>query len=260
MIDTLTDQPAVFFLVLTLVLSLVALFGSYALAARYAPQRDGRDENAFGLGQTAIFGLIVLILAFSFSFAAERFEARRALVVEEADGVAAAYDHMDYLPPARRDIERDLVRRYTGARIRALGDVSYTWEDSPNAQAANGYYRRLWDMATADVRADRRDVAYLTLAEEIDKAGDIAEYQVAAVNNHIPPPILGIVILCTLVGAALLGLTFGRVRSPNRALSVIFCVLFAATVFTIVDMDHPKGGLLQIDVAPLQNAFHDMRP
>ena len=78
MIDAFLGQPAVILLVVVLVLSLLALFAGYKFASRKAAGAAGRDENAFGLGQTAIFGLIVLILAFSFSFAAERFEARRA--------------------------------------------------------------------------------------------------------------------------------------------------------------------------------------
>ena len=152
------------------------------------------------------------------------------------------------------------MRTYVAARIEALGEGAYFWENGPLEHKAKALHERLWEMASADVRADRHNVAYLALAEDFDKMGDTADFQVAAINNHVPVPILGLVLLCTLVGAALLGLTFGRVQSPNRALSIIFCVIFAATVFTIVDMDHPRGGLLRIDVAPLQNALDDMKP
>ena len=180
-------------------------------------------------------------------------------MVEESVDVGDSYAHTDFLPPKRRDIERDLIRKYVTARIGALGEVDYNWEEGPQGEKAHALHAKLWSMATADVRADRHNVAYLQLAENFDKMGDTADFQIAAINNHVPLPILGIVVLCTLVGAALLGLTFGRVRSPNRALSVIFCVIFAATVFTIVDMDHPSGGLIQIDVAPLQNALDEMK-
>jgi hypothetical protein len=259
MIDVLASEPAVFFLVVALVLSLLALWGGYAYAARAKAQNDDRDENAFGLGQTAIFGLIVLILAFSFSFAAERFEARRALVVQEADAVGAAYAHLDFLPLAQRSAAQTLMHDYAAARVGALSETTYAWNDGPSTSKARAIHERLWELASADVRADPYNVAYLSLAETIDKMGDITDFQTAAINNHVPAPILGIVILCTFVGAGLLGLTFGRVKSPNRALSLIFCVIFAATVFTIVDLDHPKGGLLKIDVAPMQNALDDMR-
>jgi len=259
MTDVLASEPALFFLVVVLVLSLLALWGGYVYAARPRDKDTDRDENAFGLGQTAIFGLIVLILAFSFSFAAERFEARRALVVQEADAIGSAYAHMDFLPVARRTIEQTLMHDYAAARVGALSETTYAWDDGPNTKRARAIHERLWEMASADVRSDPHNVAYLSLAETVDKMGDITDFQTAAINNHVPAPILGIVVLCTFVGAGLLGLTFGRVRSPNRALSLIFCVIFAATVFTIVDLDHPKGGLLKIDVAPMQNVLDDMK-
>jgi hypothetical protein len=53
-------------------------------------------------------------------------------------------------------------------------------------------------------------------------------------------------------------LTFGRAKSPHPILSAIFCVLFAATVFTIIDLDHPQGGLISVDIAPLQATLGDM--
>lgn len=259
MIDALASEPALFFLVVVLALSLLALWAGYAYAARTRGQNTDRDENAFGLGQTAIFGLIVLILAFSFSFAADRFEARRELVVQEADAVGAAYAHMDFLTGAHRALEQKLLHDYAAMRVGALSETTYAWDDGPFTKRARAIHERLWQLATADVRSDPYNVAYLSLAEEIDKMGDITGFQTAAINNHVPAPILGIVILCTFVGAGLLGLTFGRVESPNRALSVIFCIIFAATVFTIVDLDHPKGGLLKIDIAPMQNVLDDMR-
>jgi len=258
MTDVLASEPAFFFLGVVLVLSLLALWGGYAYAARARGADSDRDENAFGLGQTAIFGLIVLILAFSFSFAAERFEARRALVVQEAEAVGSAYAHMDFLPEGKRETEQALVRKYVAARIRALGETGYAWNDGPSTHEARTLYGRIWHDTAAEVRSDTHDVAYLALAQEVDRMGDVTEFQTAAVNNHVPLPILGIVILCTFVGAGLLGLTFGRVGSPNRALSLVFCVIFAATVFTIVDLDHPRGGLLKIDIAPMQNALDDM--
>jgi hypothetical protein len=53
-------------------------------------------------------------------------------------------------------------------------------------------------------------------------------------------------------------MTFGRARSPHAILSTIFCLLFAATVFTIIDLDHPQGGLIGVDVAPLQSILSEM--
>lgn len=63
----------------------------------------------------------------------------------------------------------------------------------------------------------------------------VSNRQEAALNNHVP-----------------------RAKAPNPVLAVIFCLLFSATVFTIIDLDHPQGGLIGVDVAPLRNILGEM--
>lgn len=259
MLDSLLVQPdPIYFLIVVFVLSLLALTAGYFAAVTWRKTENDRDEAAFGLGQAAIFGLIALLLAFSFSFAADRFEQRRALVVDEADAVGTAYAQIDFMPATQATAARALMRKYVAARLDVYAFVKNPWEEDRFVTVARTTEDRLWTMAAADVRNDPKNLAYLALARGFDTMGDVANEETAAINNHVPVAIVGMVVLCTLLGAALLGLTFGRVRAPNRAVSVIFCVLFAATVFTIVDLDHPRGGLLTIDVAPLQNALNSM--
>ena len=94
-----------------------------------------KAEWAFGLGQAAVFGLIALILGFSFSFAAQRFEERRALVVSEADAIRTAYLRAGFL----------LQRAYG-----SIPPTPYRIHD------ARGWQRM---PRSADIRAERRSIA-----------------------------------------------------------------------------------------------------
>src|SRR3954453_16539252 len=51
-----------------------------------------------GAPETAVFALLGLLIAFSFSGALSRFDTRRALVVEEANAVGTAYVRLDLVP------------------------------------------------------------------------------------------------------------------------------------------------------------------
>ena len=251
----LTEAEPLVFLTVVLVLSILAVSAGYLWTTRTRVAASDRDEAAFGLGQAAIFGLIALILAFSFSFAADRFEARRAIVVEESIAAGDAYDYADFLPASQRDAVRALVRTYTHARLEAYESI----EGSTAVTAAAGpTYERLWELVSADARARPNDLGLHALAQSVNEMDDRAKEQTAALNNHVPLAILGIVLFATMLGAALLGITFGRVRAPNRALSAIFCLLFAATVYAIVDLDHPRGGFIHVDLAPLQATYQSM--
>jgi hypothetical protein len=115
----------------------------------------------------------------------------------------------------------------------------------------------LWEIASRSARRDPSPSNADVTRSVIDTIA-VADQQEAALNNHVPRAIIGLILLCTLVGGFLLGLTFGRAKAPNAMLSAIFCLLFAATVFTIIDLDHPQGGFIGVDVAPLQWILNDM--
>jgi hypothetical protein len=114
---------------------------------------------------------------------------------------------------------------------------------------------QLWGIASS---AARHNYYYMDLTRSVIETIAISDRQEAALNNHVPRAIIGIIFLSTLAGAFLLGLTFGRAKAPNTVLAILFCLLFAATVFTIIDLDHPQGGFIGVDVAPLHDILGDM--
>src|SRR5262245_17672429 len=64
----------------------------------------GRDTTLLGISEGAIFGLLGLFLAFTFSGAGQRFEERRHQVVEETNAIGTAWLRIDLLPEDRRPV------------------------------------------------------------------------------------------------------------------------------------------------------------
>jgi len=259
MLERLATRPDPLLYFLTVLpLSLLALALGYRYASRHGSADDERAGWAFSLGQAAIFGLIALIIGFSFSFAAGRYEARRALVVSEADAIRNAYLRGGFLPAAKVSRFRTLLIEYTKTRLKTYGEVGDMRAEQQSLGKSDELQVLLWTMASSTARRDPRSPFYVDLTRSIVEVVDASEEQEAALNNHVPRAVIGLVLLCTLMGAFLLGLTFGRAKSANAALSLMFCLLFAATVFTIIDLDHPQGGFIAVDIAPLQLTLDDM--
>ena len=253
------DRPdPLLYLAAVFPLSMIALGAGYVYAYRHAHFEDEKSGWAFGLGQAAIFGLIALILGFSFAFAAARFETRRGLVVSEADAIRGLYLRAGFLPPKKARQFRTIVVAYTRSRLQTYASVHDVRAEQRAISGGTVLQGELWTMAAGTARRDPRSPFYVDLTRSVIETITTAEEQEAALNNHVPRAILGLILLCTLVGALLLGLTFGRAKAPNAVLAVIFCLLFAATVFTIVDLDHPQGGFISVDVAPLYDVLDQM--
>ncbi len=88
---------------------LVAILFGLVLVCLEAGWRAGRrrarleSHNAFagqGTVEAAVFGLMALLMAFTFSGAASRFDSKRQLVIQEANAIGTAYLRLDLLPPA----------------------------------------------------------------------------------------------------------------------------------------------------------------
>src|SRR6266436_2091797 len=89
---------------------------------------DPQDAGAeIGVVDTAVFALLGLLIAFTFSGAASRWDTRRQLLVEEANAISTAYLRLDVLPPDAQSALREQFRQYVDARLaayRSLPDVA----------------------------------------------------------------------------------------------------------------------------------------
>ena len=64
-----------------------------------------------------VFGLLGLLMAFTFSGAAARFDTRRQLIVGETNAIGTAYLRLDLLPTAAQPAFRARFRQYVEARL-----------------------------------------------------------------------------------------------------------------------------------------------
>src|SRR4051795_11665567 len=98
-----------------------------SLGLRQLEYRPESSNGGVGVVEGSVFGLLGLMLAFTFSGAARRFDERRHLVVEEVNAIGTAWKRIDMLPPDAQPEIRDGFRRYvdaTMAAYRKLPDLS----------------------------------------------------------------------------------------------------------------------------------------
>jgi hypothetical protein len=141
----------------TVILSTVSLFAGMLLmlevGRRIGIRRRVRDpdggETGLGALDGAIFGLIGLLIAFTFSGAASRFDKRRELIVQEANNIGTAYLRLDLLPASTQPALRDDFRQYVNSRLvvyQALSDVEAT---KAKLAESNLIQAEIWKRAVA---------------------------------------------------------------------------------------------------------------
>jgi len=220
---------------------------------RLGVRRMARDHEGARAGMGAVegahFALLGLLIAFTFSGAAARFDARRALIVEEANAIGTAWLRLDLLPDDARGDLRALFPPYVEARIaayRALPDV-----EAARAQLARAadLQAAIWARAVAAVRAGDSQSATMLLLPALNQMFDIGTARTAAARMHPPVVIYVMLVGLSLVSALLVGYAMAGARARSLLHMAAFAFMMAISIYVIFDLEFPRAGLIRIDAA-----------
>lgn len=167
--------------------------------------------------QSAMLGLLALLLGFSFALATERFSGRVKLIVDEANAIGTSWLRCDLLPDAQRDEARKLLTLYTAQCI-----AFYDAQDEASFSSAIGESERLqseiWRVVVSAAKA-RPEISEVLLPP-FNEFVDLHSTRVAAASRHIPFALIALLLLCSITAVASVGEFVVRAASPalNRAL------------------------------------------
>src|SRR6185295_17125674 len=150
-------NPWLIFLTVLVVLLLAVEMGSW-IGLRHRASLDQHGRNNITTGEAALLGLLALLLSFSFSMSASRYDTRRALVLEESNAIGTTYFRARLLPePHRREVA-DLLREYVDVRL-DFYDAGIDPDKLRQAyEKTDDLQGRLWNHAVAVAEQDTRAV------------------------------------------------------------------------------------------------------
>jgi hypothetical protein len=211
--------------------------------------RFGEDAVAgVGAVEGAVFALLGLLLAFTFSGAASRFDARRQLIVEEANDIGTAYLRIDLLPAAAQPELRETFRRYVDSRLavyRKLPDLAAARAElAHNADLQN----EIWRTAVAGSGgADASPSARMLLLPAINQMIDITTTRTVAAQSRPPAIVFVMLLILVMASSFLAGHAMAVGKHRGLLHMVCFAVVLSAAVFVILDFDFPRLGFIRID-------------
>ncbi len=236
----------------------VCLDIGYRIGRHRSNQQPERFHEGIGAMEAAIFALLGLLLGFSFAGGTSRLDARRQLIIREANAIGTAYLRVDLLPASAQLDMRHLFREYLNARMGG-------YERLPDLEAADQEFARaaqiqqkIWsDAVTASGDDPTQNMARLLLLPALNEMIDITTDRTVALHTHLP-----LLIFILLISVALLsGLVAGYAMAKRQSRSLFHMLLYAGaiavTVYAIVDLDYPRSGLIRLDAA--DNALVELR-
>lgn len=241
------------------VLLFVAMICFSEAGRQLARRRAKRDPDGawFGVGVVdgAVFALLGLVVAFTFSGASSRFDSRRNLIVEEANAIGTAYLRLDLLPTPAQPALRRSFRQYLDSRI----SVYQTFPDVEAAKVALAHGKSLqgdiWTHALAGVEGSQP--ATMLLIPALNQMFDIANTRTMSMFIHPPPAIFVMLFGLALIASTLAGYSMANAKSRGWLHTIGLAAVTAIVFYVIVDIEYPRQGAIRI--VALDEALLDLR-
>jgi hypothetical protein len=227
-----------------------AILGFLALGRRIGKryQADG-GRAEFGAVEGAIFGLLGLLLAFTFSGAVERFDDRKHLITVEANAIGTAWLRIDVVPAGAQPRLRDLFRRYLDSRLETYRQAGEAYASHAEFARSATLQQEIWTAAVGACQApEAAPRSCSLLLPSLNDMIDITTTRLMATRRHPPAAIFVMLVALTLGGALLAGHGMAS-RAWSWMHAVGFAAVMAATIYLIIDIEYPRLGYIRVDSA-----------
>lgn len=207
-----------------------------------------QDENKAPVGAAvgATLGLLAFLLAFTFGLAANRFDNRKQIVLQEANAIGTTYLRVDFLPVELQAEARSLLREYAALRS---GGFKVVLNPEGMSRAATTQ-DELWVLAARAAQSSDTISTGLFI-QSLNEMIDMDAVRVTALRNRIPDAIWIMLALVTVFSMIALGYQFGLTGTRSWATTLFLVLVFTPVILLIADLDRPQAGLLQVSQQPL---------
>jgi hypothetical protein len=237
----------------TILIVAVAIEVGYRLGLIVHRRTEDEKESAVSAIAGAILGLTAFMLAFTFGIVTNRYDARKALVRDEANAIGTAYLRTFFLSEPNRSKSRELFPKYLDARLAAsqsrdLDQIHKLMIESDQIQ------RQLWAMGVAEARKDMNSDIGALYIDSLNNCIDIQALRVAiALQARIPAGIWLISYLLVILGTLAVGYQTA-IAGSQRSWSAVFLALsFSIVIGLIVSLDRPQSTFIPVSQQPLMD-------
>jgi len=244
-LSLLQSTPTLLIAIALFILLIVFYILGYRMHLRKISRSKDHTVDDLGAINGMLLGLLALLLAFSFSMSNSRYDTRKELVIEEANNIGTVILRTDVYPDSMRQLLRSQLKDYVEARIafyQAGMDAEKIVETYLKGSAISS---KIWSTVAAYAKTDNITTKTSELIPALNAMIDITTTRRAAGESTIPDSIMYFLFILCLCSAFLLG--YDVKHKVDWIVMIGFSIMLSATVFTIIDLDRPRSGLIDMD-------------
>jgi len=215
--------------------------------------------------ESGMLGLLALMIAFTFSMALSRFDARREAVLNEANSIGTTALRARLLPEPHRTETLKLLRNYVQLRVDIVRSGASLAEAAAAIDQSNMIQEALWQQTIAIAAKDKAMIPTGLFVTSLNGMIDDQGKRLAALRARMPNFVLLTLFSIAAVAGGFAGFASGLDAKRTRLPIYVMAVLISAVIYLILDLDRPSSGFITnnqqpiIDAASTIDAFPELK-
>jgi hypothetical protein len=223
------------------------MLASYWIGSRTSARFKGYFVEGFGPVEGSLLGLLALLLAFTFSMSAARYDARRNVLIEEANNIGTAILRADLYEPSERAIFRTEFKDYVEARI-ASHETGFDEEKVvKNLNLSSSISMRIWEHAARLGHDPANLISSNQMIPALNNMIDIVSTRNSLRHATVPDSIIWVLFILCAVSSFMIGINRKESKSSMMVVNAVFALMISSCIFLIIDLDRPSHGLITLD-------------
>ncbi len=187
-----------------------------------------------------------LLVAFTFTGAATRFDARRSLVTEHVNAIGTAWLRLDLLAAPEREKARDGFRRYVDTQLEILGNSGNNDAVRAGMDRLSSIQQEIWETLIQAAKSDKSLPLTQTVLPPVNEMFDLSTTRYMAARQHPPVAVFLMLGLLVLVSGLMAGYGMAKAVRQSALHLFGFAALMALSVYLILDIEYPRLGIIRI--------------
>jgi hypothetical protein len=240
-------QQAPTFVVAIIIFILIIGFYLIGFRIRAAAEKKNSDQSKEDLGALngTLLGILGLLLAFTFGMSNSRFDARRQVIIQEANDIGTVILRTDFFPDSVRQLLRSNLKEYVVARVAFYEARMNLQKVSESYLKADSIGKVVWGITASYGKVNSEITRTSQLVQALNDMIDITTTRRAAGEATVPDSIMYFLFILCCCSAFLLG--YDTKHKIDWIVLLGLAIILSSTIFTIIDLDRPRSGLIKMD-------------
>lgn len=210
---------------------------------RSRDQEKGEARTILG----AALGLLAFMLAFTFGMAGSIHNARKSVLLEEANAIGTVYLRAQILPEPSSSKIKGLLREYVdirlkGAQLKSVDQVKQLIARSEEI------HNELWTLSVSLAKENSASIFVGRFVDLVNEVIDLHSKRLSlGLLNRIPMSIATTLFFVAILSMTLMGYQAGLTGVRTLVARFALILAFASVMLLITELDRPKGTIIKVN-------------